>query len=42
MTHLHTILPNVAIYATCIGFALAFSASIVSLIFKPIENMWEE
>lgn len=42
MIYLPTIPPSVAIYATCIGFALAFSVSIVSLIFKPIENMWED
>jgi hypothetical protein len=39
MIHFPTIPPNVAIYATCIGFAVAFSVSIVSLIFRPIEKM---
>jgi hypothetical protein len=39
MIHFPTIPPSVAIYATCIGFAVAFSVSIVSLIFRPIEKM---
>ena len=39
MIYLPPIPPSVAIYATCIGFAIAFSVSIVSLIFRPLEKM---
>lgn len=33
---------DIATYATCLGLSLAFSVSIVSLIFRPIENMWDD